>query len=157
MKNLTYFKATETGFIYFPLKQKILSVFCILLILFGFVFNFYYNNNALGQYAIIYRIMPIVVPLFWLYGASTKIEINIKNNHLITSHYMGLLKKNFNLDVFKGFYVLRQSSYFIYTSTQLSMVFKVNDKLNNVPVEDMRNTVKLNSLKLEITSILNNS
>lgn len=156
MKNLKYLKKNETGFIYFPLKYKIFSAICVVLIILGCVFNFYNSTDDLGsEHAIIYRIMAVLVPFVWLYNASSKVEINTKDNSLIVSNFFGIFKKKFFLNAFSGFLITRKSTYFIYTDTSLAMVFKTKEKSNDVTIASMRNTTKLDALKLEISALIN--
>ncbi len=93
MQNFNYFKASETGFVLFSTKQKMSLAFCVILLILGIVFNFYYSNSVLGEYAILYRIMAIDVPLIWIYGTSLKIEIDTTNKSLIASNFFEILKK----------------------------------------------------------------
>lgn len=151
-KHIEYFKTNGKGFIYFSETSKVLSILSAVLIICGCVFNFTYSNEYLGEYAVIYRVMAVLVPLIWFYNESLKIEI--KKETVTKIYFFGIFKKSFPLKTFQGFSVVRNSTYFIYEETDLFMVFKTNGKLVDVKITSKRNTVKLNDLKLEISSLI---
>ncbi len=156
--NYKYFKKMNEGkLIYFPLKNKIFSIFCIVLIILAIVFNLKYSNADLGEAAIVFRLMSFIVPIIWLSQSSSKIEIDVKNKTLNKHFFYGLIKKSNSLDHFSHFQVIRNTTNLIYNGTDLVMKFKKEEKTNDIKICRMRNTVKLDELKLEITKIMNSA
>lgn len=151
--NYKFFKKNENKYIFFSLKNKISSIFCIILIIIAIILNLKYRN--LGESDIVFRLMSFFVPLLWLYQSNTKIEIDRRNKTLSKHIFYGLIKKSYPLDKFVNFQVIRNTTNFIYDGTDLEMRFETNGKVNDVKIYKMRNTVKLNELKLEITKIIN--
>lgn len=155
MKNLTFFKSIGASYIYFSTKNKIRSILSIILILLGCIFNIFYDNTLFEKYEIIPRIMSIFVPVLWLYQVSSKIEIDTENKNIIKHYFMGIYKRYFSINSFKNFHSVRNTTNFIYDGTDLYMMFNTDKKSTDVKISKMRNTIKLNELKLEITYIIN--
>ncbi len=118
---------------------------------FFFQYAMWGDNSGEG---IIARIMICIFPFPFLLSGNDKVVFDTHKATLTLSSWFGILKSQYNLNNFSGFQTIRNSVYFVYTGTELSMYFNENNNDVKVNLVDFRNTKKLSEYHEEVVEIM---
>lgn len=108
------------------------------------------SGNVIGTYA------TFVLGLFLLLGITKTVSLNVNNRTVVKSLFLGLKKTEYSFDDFQEFHVLRKTTNFVYSGTEVGLVMKErnSDKFFVVGLVSFRNTKKIERFMAETAKIL---
>lgn len=121
------------------------------------VFFILANDGPEGFGGIVVKYFSLGMGLMFLVGITRSVSLNTKNRTIVRSLYLGLSKKEYSFDDFVDFSIVRKSTNFVYTGTEVCLVLKEgsSDKYSSVIMKDFRNTGKIEGFLIETTQLLN--